>query len=157
MSKAIQCEAIEPLLSGFLDDELSQSESQRVALHLKHCEKCSALLTELETVHTDLKETLHEQSGYTAAEIEQLDKLLNDKPSRWLGTTARLLVILGALVVGGYAIWELGLALWQDTSQPVWLRASIAALYLGFAGLFVMVLRQRIKSLKTDKYRKVKL
>lgn len=157
MSKAMQCESIEPLLSGFIDNELSQSESQRVALHMKRCEKCSALLAELESMNADIKEAVKASGGHTQAEIDKLDALLKDQPSKWIGTVAWSLIILGALIIGGFMIWELGLALWQDTTQPVWLRASIAGLYIGFAGLFVMVLRQRIKSLKTDKYRKVKL
>ncbi|CUS48094.1 MAG: putative zinc-finger [Idiomarinaceae bacterium HL-53] len=157
MSQVLTCEHIEPMLSGFLDNELSQSESQRVALHVKQCEKCAALLAEMKTMQNDLQAIAKQDQGHTQAEIDALDQLLNDTPSRWLGTIAWSLVVMGGLIVSGFFVYELGLTLWQDTTQPLWLRGAIAALYVGFAGLFIMVLRQRLKSLKTDKYRKVKL
>lgn len=48
MARRISCEQISPLLSAYLDGELSQAERESVEWHLKECEVCRSELKELQ-------------------------------------------------------------------------------------------------------------
>ncbi len=48
MARRISCEQISPLLSAYLDGELSKAERQSVEWHLRECEACRGELRELE-------------------------------------------------------------------------------------------------------------
>lgn len=48
MARRISCEQISPLLSAYLDGELSNAERQSVEWHLRECEACRSELRELE-------------------------------------------------------------------------------------------------------------
>lgn len=48
MARRITCEQISPLLSAYLDGELSQAERETVEWHLRECEVCRSELKELE-------------------------------------------------------------------------------------------------------------
>lgn len=48
MARRISCEQISPLLSAYLDGELSRAERESVEWHLRECEACRSELRELE-------------------------------------------------------------------------------------------------------------
>lgn len=146
------CEQMEVFISGYIDGELTQQESQQMAVHIRRCESCEKLYKELVELKGMTKEAHH-----ITVDERDLPRILENKTNRWLMTLAWALVIIGGLVVGGFMAWDLAHALWTDTSQPWWLRLALGAFYLGFVGLFLVVLRQRLIARKTDKYRKVKL
>ncbi|WP_194756711.1 anti-sigma factor family protein [Aliidiomarina indica] len=144
--------AVAEELSGYLDNELSQQEQQRVMIHLRNCPHCQQLLTEMQAMRTDMKVAVH-----VSADTRDLPQILGDKPARWLGLLGWSALILGVLLVASFFFWELAVDLVTNASIPWWVRFGIAGLYLGLLGLFLMVLRQRLVAMKTDKYRKVKL
>lgn len=152
MNKLNPCEAVEEKLSAYLDDELTQQEQQRIYLHIQQCPECSALLQELESMRTDVKDAL-----LTSVDARDLPTILNDQPARWLSWIGWGLFTLGFLLVGGFFVWELARELLTDVATPWWLRFGIAGLYLGLVVLFLSVLRQCLVARKTDKYKKVNL
>lgn len=50
MARRISCEQISPILSAYLDGELSKAERESVEWHLQECERCRSELRELESV-----------------------------------------------------------------------------------------------------------
>ncbi len=78
---------------------------------------------------------------------------MNDATVRTSRGAGWLLFIAGALLLAGVAIYEFVFA----TDMPPLIKYGTAALYLGLAGLFISVLRQRLIARKTDKYKDVEI
>ena len=49
-----ECEEFAPLLSAFVDGELTEDERAEVLAHVSECEKCRRLLGELTALHLSL-------------------------------------------------------------------------------------------------------
>ena len=49
-----KCEEFAPLLSAFVDGELTEEERAEVLAHVSECEKCRRLLGELTALHAAL-------------------------------------------------------------------------------------------------------
>lgn len=144
----MDCKHVEPLVSGYLDRELTQQELQQVRVHLETCDHCQAL-------YRDLK-ALKEKTGglsWPVSDTARLAAMENDLLSRGAQVSGWLLLALGALVLLAFTVYEYLSA--PDVSGI--LKAGFAAIHLGLAVLFIMVLRQRLASYRNDKYRNVKL
>ena len=66
-----------------------------------------------------------------------------------------ILVSLGVIVVGGWAVWTWIGELLADTGTPLIVRLGMIALFLGVVILAVSVVRHRINVLKTDPYKDI--
>ncbi|MDH3298178.1 MAG: hypothetical protein OEM96_07880 [Gemmatimonadota bacterium] len=66
-----------------------------------------------------------------------------------------LLVSVGAIIVGGWAVWQWITALVQDTEMPAAVRYSMIALFVGLVILLVNVARHRLSVSKTDPYKDI--
>lgn len=135
----------EALISGYLDGELTQSEAQRVRVHLEDCAACRSTAEEIQK----LKEAT------MSSEFKVPDEDWGEAPR---GGISRVLRDAG-LVVG--LAWLLGLGMWfiwELASDP----EALAGLLLigGFllaAGLILAsVLLDRRQAMKSDRYRRVK-
>ena len=141
------CDAIDELLSGLLDGELTQGSRQRVQVHVDGCPRCTARLAELEAVRTGVR-NLH----ITELDRETRRKIMNDATARATSGIGWLLLIGGAVAVVGYAGYEWLLA---DTVPVV--KWGVAAFYTGLGTLLLGVLRQRWIARKTDRYKDVEI
>lgn len=155
MSNINLCESVQEKLSAYLDNELTQQEQQRMHVHIKNCPECTALLSELTAMQSDVKGTLLE--GIESIDSRMLQAINQDTPARWLGTIGWSLLIVGALLLGGFFVWQFTSELIADSSVPWWVRFGILGFYLGLFLLFLGVLRQRLVARKTDKYKKVNI
>lgn len=68
---------------------------------------------------------------------------------------AWLLVSVGAIIVGGWAIWKWIEALLHDTAMPAPVRYSMIALFVGLLILLVSVARHRFNVSKSDPYKDI--
>lgn len=68
---------------------------------------------------------------------------------------AWLLVSVGAIIVGGWAIWKWIEALLHDTAMPAPVRYSMIALFVGLLILLVSVARHRFNVRKSDPYKDI--
>lgn len=66
-----------------------------------------------------------------------------------------LLVSIGAIIVGSWAVWEWITALLQDTEIPAAVRYSMIALFVGLVILLVSVARHRLSVSKSDPYKDI--
>ncbi len=138
----MKCEQIESLLSGFVDDELTQGDRQRVEIHLEDCEKCRKQESQL----SDLRRTV---GRMPLAELtrKEWDKIMNDLPVRTSRGLGWLLYGGGLVVLSAYAAFSF----WTDDTVPALTRVAVAALVIGLLCLFYSVTRQRLIERKTDK------
>lgn len=85
-----KCEEFAPLLSAFVDGELTEEERAEVLAHVSECEKCRGLLGELTALHAALGELEDEDvpAGFTedvmaAVRAEKAAMPRMKKPSAW--------------------------------------------------------------------------
>ncbi len=135
-------------LSGLLDGELTQQERQRVELHCDTCETCRNELEELKAIRQRVGK----------GRLSDLDQgvwreLMGDMTVRTSRTIGWLLLVGGILAAVGLGVYEIVF----NSSVSLFEKFIVAAIYLGMAGLFFSVLRQRLIERKTDKYKDVEI
>lgn len=145
------CSTIGELLSGYVDRELTQQQSQRVQIHLDTCADCRKLHGDLKHMKEQLR-----QLSYPISDEEMLEKLEKDlfaSGSRNLGWVFLAIGALVAVVAGTVAF----LTFLAAPDVPVLVKLFNGLLVIGGAALFVSVVRERLMTYKKDKYRNVKL
>lgn len=136
------------LLSGFIDGELTQQEAQRVQLHCEECEQCQAELTQLRSIRESVS-----KAQFTEIDQNVWREMMGDitvKSSRRIGW---LLLLGGLLAAGSVGVYDFLFV----SEAGLFEKIVCSAIYLGFVGLFISVLRQRLIERKTDKYKDVEI
>ena len=135
----------ETLLSGYLDRELTQAESQRVRLHLEDCPSCRAL-------HADLGRL--RQASRATPFRPPADDQWDERPRTAASFLARragwLLIVAWLAAVAAYALWQLATA-----PENPWVKLAVFSVIAGPVLLFLSVLFDRLRTLRTDRYRRV--
>src|SRR5690606_16541356 len=90
----------EILISGYVDGELTQQESQRVAVHVDDCARCQATFEQVAAVKEEMAAL-----SWPNADEAMLARLEADLVSRGAGSFGWLLVLLGALILIGLALY----------------------------------------------------
>lgn len=143
----------EELLSGRLDGELTQAEDQRVRVHLEDCPSCRRLYLELQT----LREAAVSTEFSVPDRVSDLDPDLGaeEKP---LTPASRVLRWLGwaLLVVYALTIPALWLGRWVTFHEDLFVWVLLVSALGGFGLLLASLVLDRIRSAKTDRYRRVK-
>lgn len=134
------------LLSGYLDGALTQGDEQRVRLHLEDCSECRAEVDEL----TRLREVTM-STEFPVPPDDQWDETPRGAVSRWSRRTGWLFVIVWAVGIAAFAVYELA-------TGPEGLVEKLVVFggIFGFALLFLSILLDRLRALPGDRYREVK-
>ena len=66
-----------------------------------------------------------------------------------------LLLSVGAIVVGSWAVWRWVGELLADTTLPMAVRYGVLAIFFGLVILLVSVVRHRVNVFRTDPYREI--
>lgn len=140
------CEKFKGLLMGLIDRELTPEESNEVNAHLARCAKCR-----------EEYEQLRETSGKinSLSFVEPTDEVLE---KIWKSPFSRMTRNAGlVMIIGGYAALILfGLFQIIFSDDEAWFpRISIAAIIIGFLILLGHVIRERLKTFKTDPYKEI--
>jgi predicted anti-sigma-YlaC factor YlaD len=133
------------LLSGHLDRELTQGEGQRVRLHLEDCAACREELADLARLRQATRTTPFrppEDDGW-----DERPRGLSSLLTRRLGWT---MVLAWAAVVLVFAVWQLATA-----PEDLGVKLLVASPTAGVVLLFLSVLLDRLRTYKTDRYRRV--
>ena len=140
------CEAYQGLLMGLLDGELEPEEAQKVNTHLHRCAGCREEYEQLR------------QSGKkieTVSFVEPQDEVLNalwKRPySRFTRNASLFLILAGYLVLILFGIFEFV----QDRSEATLPKVATVAICVGFIVLLCSVIRERLRSYKTDPYKEI--
>ena len=135
-------------LSGYLDGELTQQEAQKVALLVETDPEYKVLYEELSLMRHEVQSlSLQEQ------ELEHLDKLFQEP-------VAKTSKIFGLALIAISSVAIIALTLYVIFTHPelgMLEKVLVGALGGGCLLLLFSVLRQRLISLKTDKYKRVKI
>lgn len=147
MMRPEEHERLKGLLSAYLDEELTQADSQRVRIHLEDCAECGRILAELQQL-----QRLTAQMRFADPPEEkmlELERRLSVRAPRKLGW----LLILGGLAA--WVVYALVMAVlhWRPPTPEEMMGGAIG---VGVLLLFVSVLRQRLLELPHDRYRSVK-
>ena len=137
------------LLSGFVDGELTQQESQRVQLHIEQCQTCADELSEIQSLRSKIG-----ASKLSGVKADRWRETMNDvtvKASRGIGW---LLFIGGLMIAAGVAIFEFVLI---AGALPLSVKLIVVGIYGGLFLIFLSVLRQRLIERKTDRYKDVEI
>ena len=139
------CEEIRESMSGYLDGELTELQTERLETHLAGCQSCRDELEEL---------TLVVSAASTLAIDEPPEDVWDDflgqvyaRMERRLGWT---LLWLGCAVLGCFGLYEFFII---STESPV-VKLATGSTIGGVFILFISVLRQRLAIRKTDRYSK---
>ncbi|GAB4236260.1 MAG: hypothetical protein Kow00109_09750 [Acidobacteriota bacterium] len=142
----IRCEEIEVLLSGYLDGELTQQQSQRVELHLAECERCRQVLEELQEARRAAASLVLPEPA--EREWKQMEATILERRTRRLGW---LILLVWAVVTLAYGLFHVAVS----PTEPLLAKILVFAFFLGMGLLFFSVLSERIRTRKTDRYRGV--
>lgn len=143
------CDQLGELLSGYVDDELTQQERQRVEVHLRSCMTCRETIEQL----NELRGTMGDAMRTEGLSEEQWDRMAGEsfgQTGQQLGWFMIACPLVIATVVGGV------LFAWDD-EVPVLVKCFVALIAGGLSLLFGIVVRQRWTEYGDDKYRKVKI
>ncbi|MDR9451886.1 MAG: zf-HC2 domain-containing protein [Acidimicrobiia bacterium] len=135
----------EALISGYLDGELSQGEEQRVRVHLEDCPECRATAEELHR----LKEVTM-TTEFRVPDDTQWDETPRGRGSGFFRNFGWLILLAWIVGTLGYGLWQMA----TDTEELFEVLIVFGA-WLGFGLVFVSVLIDRLKTRKTDRYRRV--
>lgn len=140
------CEPFKGLLVGLLDGELTPNETRQINDHLTRCGACR-------TEYEQLRETTGKLSAISFREPDDLvlAQVWKSPFSRLARTTSLILIIGGYAGLMGYGLFEL---LTSGTKElPA--KMGLAAIVLGFLILLVQLIRERVKTYKTDPYKEI--
>lgn len=136
----------EVMLSGYLDGELTQGDEQRVRLHLENCAECRSVADEFRRLRETTMDT-----DFQVPEDTQWDETPRGAISRILHNSGWLIAGLWLVGIVVYLVWQM-----VTDSESIQFEAMIGfALLLAFALIILSALVDRLKTRKTDPYRKV--
>ena len=145
MSEVLDHGFDEALISGYLDGELTQADEQRIRLHLEDCATCRRPAYQLLRIREAAMST-----PFPVPDDRQWDETPRGGLSallRNLGWTALVLWLVGLTVFG---LWKM----LTDTEHLVE-RVLAFGVWLGFGLVFVSVAIDRLRTYRTDRYRRV--
>ena len=136
----------EALLSGYLDGELTQGDAQRVRLHLGGCADCRSVIAGLRKLREATMTT-----EFQVPEDTQWDETPQGAMSRFLHNFGWLIAGLWVVGVVAYLVWQIA-----TESESIQLEGMLSfGLLLAFGLIILSALVDRLKTRKTDPYRKV--
>jgi anti-sigma factor RsiW len=137
----------EALISGYLDGELTQGDAQRVRVHLEDCADCRRVAEDLRTM---------KEATMTSAFRVPEDTQWDETPR---GAVSRILHGAGLLMLVAWVVGILVYIGWGIASDAVSVRFESVlgfALLLAFGLIVASALVDRMRTRKTDPYRKVR-
>jgi len=140
---------VDELLSGYVDGELTQQDSQRVRLHIDQCTACEREFEEIRQLRDNMG-----AARLSCVSNDTWRETMDDATVKTTRGIGWLLLIGGALVAGGFAVYEVftNFSSWSLTEKLI-----VGGLYGGGLLLFLSVLRQRLIERKKDRYKDVEI
>lgn len=135
----------EELLSGYLDHALPQAEAQRVRIRLEDDPELKALYDDLRAMRESAGST-----DFVEPPEDSWPELPRTKSSLFSRSLGWIVLIAWFTVVTVYALWRF----LSETGDPLEI-FLVLGLPGGFVLLFISVLIDRVRDLKTDRYRGV--
>ena len=140
------CEPFKGMLVGLLDSELTPDETRQVNDHLTRCAACRVEYEQLRETAGKLATISFQEP--TDAVLAQVWK----SPFSRLARNASLFLIMGGYAsLIGYALFEI----LTSGKKELPAKVGLAAIVLGFLILLVQLIRERVRTYKTDPYKEI--
>ena len=136
------------LLTGYLDDELTQQDHQRVEQRMINEPAYRAQFDDLNSLRTDIA-GLDFQPNKTT----QWSELAPDVTSQTTRSLGWLTYIISTLFLVVYGLYEFIIA---ETENAL-VKTAVLGIFLGLGLLLISVIKQRIVESKTDRYKDVQI
>jgi anti-sigma factor RsiW len=140
------CESFKGLLVGLLDGELNPDEAHQVNEHLTRCAACR-------TEYEQLRETTGKLAAISFQEPDDavLAQVWKSPYSRLARNGSLIMIIGGYALLIGYGLFEFLVSGKEELPAKM----GIGAVALGFLVLLVQLIRERVKTYKTDNHLEV--
>ncbi len=140
------CEEARDLLMGLLDQELTPDEARKVNEHLVRCADCRE-------EYEQLRETAGKISTISFREPQDkaLETLWNSPYSRFTRNAGIILVLAGWLALIVFGVYEF----FGNEDEPFIPKVAAAAVFIGFVVLLASVIRERLRTYKSDPYKEI--
>jgi anti-sigma factor RsiW len=140
------CESFKGLLVGLLDGELTPDETRQINDHLTRCAACRA-------EYEQLRETTGKLNAISFREPTDvvLAQVWNSPFSRLARNTSLFMIIGGYATLMGYGLFTF----LTSGTEELPAKTALAAIVLGFLILLVQLIRERIRTYKTDPYKEI--
>lgn len=135
----------EALISGYLDGELTQGDEQRVRIHLEDCTDCRNVAYEMRRIKEATMTT-----EFQAPDDTQWDETPRGSVSGFLHNFGWMIALAWLVAIIGYGIWQA-----VTDVENLWEVVLVFGLWLGFGLVFLSVLIDRVRTFKTDPYRRI--
>lgn len=135
----------EALLSGFVDGVLMQADEQRVRTHIEDCAVCRREVEEM----LRLKEVTM-SSRFKMPADDQWSEAPRGGTSRLAFGVGWLLIVVWLAGVTAFGVWQ-----FLTSGGPILEKLVAVAFPSGIALLFLSVLIDRLRAIRTDRYRGV--
>jgi len=145
----MSCDEFKPMLTGYVDGELSAEMRAALEQHLDGCAACKRELAGLSRLKEELAMMKFKEP--TDVELERYWRSVYNRLERGLGW---VLFSLGAIIVLCYGGFKLVEEIVRDPGVAVLLKVGVVALVFGTVILFVSLLRERLAVIKVDRYSK---
>lgn len=134
------------LISGYLDGELEPGQRSELEAHLAACPACQREMDVMQRLFWGTG------SAFSATEVpdERWDDFLENVYNRLERKTGWAVFLFGACCLTLFGIYVFVMEPWTSALIKVLLAVPVA----GLAIIFVSVLRQRLETMKTDRYTK---
>jgi predicted anti-sigma-YlaC factor YlaD len=144
-------DAFKPLLMGYLDSELTETEILRMEQHLKECSDCASELEEFRKLKevTNSMHILVPDDKYWEDYWSHIYNRLERKVG-WILTS------IGVIVLASYGLYKLVADMLFHHGMPLMVGIGVLAFIVGICTLAISVLRERIFLAKSDKYERIK-
>ena len=136
------------LLTGYLDNELTQQDRQRVEQRMINEPTYHAQFDDLNSLQSDIA-GLDFQPNKTT----QWNELAPDVTSRTTRSLGWLTYIISTLFLVGYGLYEFIMA---ETENAL-VKTAVLGIFLGLGLLLFSVIKQRLVESKTDRYKDVQI
>lgn len=133
-------------LARYIGGTLTQADTQRIRIHLEDCLTCRA--------RAEVVRGVRDCGDHGPAAVSSEDAAAEasaTSASLWSRGIGWVVVCVWALATAAYAAWELG-----TSHEPLLAKLIVFGGWTGFGLLFVGVLIDRLKAMKTDRYTEVR-
>ena len=136
------------LLTGYLDNELTQQDRKRVEQRMINEPTYRAQFDDLKSLQTDIADLDFQPNKTT-----QWSELAPDVTSRSARSLGWLTYIASTLFLVGYGFYEFIIA---ETANA-FVKTAVLGILLGLGLLLISVIKQRLVESKTDRYKDVQI
>jgi predicted anti-sigma-YlaC factor YlaD len=139
-----------PLLSAYVDGELSPEDAARVEAHLAENADTRRQVAELRRL-----KSMTDALRLKEPPPEEWETFWNGVYNRTERSLGWMLLVLGLVVIGGWAILQLLTALWVTDDLPLFIKGAVVVGAGGLLLLLISVIRERVYKRSRTRYKDV--